>query len=672
MVLSALVQQISAELAIQCNYESLPGGACSNSHFNYDYVGSAEQCAIVARNDPSCYDNGRMFWIDHAYNSYYRCYCATDACNTRDESHDYELYEADCYEVERYAVLIGRHKNCYYDNRDSGGDVLDESDRLDTLDDCRRLCTSLPECGMFAYQVHNTGTNTYCALYTNNDCASLESNTLYDTYVMSSDCILGPEVTASQCTEACESLTQSIQRPATGRGNCNPATHVCQSGEGQCGVQTLLGGLFDQSWSYENEYVDRWSQVFFTEDEAQNLYAEGKVSVQTIDCDLEFYVQRDNTESQTSFSFMTLTDGRIFNVNMRGKRTNHQHWTMGQDQDGNCHILKCFDYEQSNPRGNSGYCPGVFYNGITPQELPVLLLQVNFDPRASQRNRYTFKGTKYAIKESEVCAPGSGLVGGSCEPCLEGTFSSDPNTDLCHPCPAGTHSQDTGNTECSPCEIGYFSDTPQSAQCSQCPDGSTTLEVGAQSCIGESYLGGVTGESWSFENNYEDSFKMEFFTNAAAEALYSQGKLSIDTIDCDLDFYVQRDNTGSRTSFSFMTLDDGVIHNVHMRGRRTNHQHWRMDSDNCINLKCSDYEQSNPRGRSGYCPSSFYDGTTPLSREVLLLRVDFRPFPMDKNGSQDPWRNKYTFMGSRYAVRAAERRRLEGNQGRLLSSKLSA
>jgi hypothetical protein len=164
-----------------------------------------------------------------------------------------------------------------------------------------------------------------------------------------------------------------------------------------------VGGLTGQSWSYENNHEDSWGVEFFTNAEAQEVYDSGLLS-SSLDCNLEFRVQRDNTGSYTTFSFMTLTDGKIFNVNMRGWTTNHQHWDMTDD----CHYLKCYDYEQSSPRGYSGYCPPEFYVGTTPQALPVLLLRVNFDPTTRRsgkdpvRNRYTFKGTTYAVKSSPL------------------------------------------------------------------------------------------------------------------------------------------------------------------------------------------------------------------------------------------------------------------------------
>jgi len=155
--------------------------------------------------------------------------------------------------------------------------------------------------------------------------------------------------------------------------------------------------------------------------------------------------------------------------------------------------------------------------------------------------------------------------------------------------------------------------------------------------------------TWNYVDEHENSFSTEFFTNAEAQEMYSNGLVTSD-IDCSLKFRVQRDNTESRTSFSFMALNDGRIFNVNMRGSRTNHQHWTMEDD-CRTLKCYDYEQSSPRGNSGYCPSRFYSGTTPQTLPVLLLRVNFNPSPMSSRGEEQPSRNKYTFKGKYYRIR---------------------
>jgi len=161
-------------------------------------------------------------------------------------------------------------------------------------------------------------------------------------------------------------------------------------------------GLRNQNWNYEDEHVATWQTEFFSENRAKQLYQSDLLThPQSIDCDIEFRVQRDNTQSRTSFSFMTLHDGKIFNVNMEGKKTNMQYWNMGDD----CRTLTCYDYEQSSPRGYNGYCPSEFYEGTTPKTLEVLLLRVHFRPEdmdgssEPRRNKYTFKGTTYALHE---------------------------------------------------------------------------------------------------------------------------------------------------------------------------------------------------------------------------------------------------------------------------------
>ena len=49
------------------------------------------------------------------------------------------------------------------------------------------------------------------------------------------DCVLGPAVTAADCTSSCESpLTQTIPTAATGTGTCSPGTYSCKKGDGEC------------------------------------------------------------------------------------------------------------------------------------------------------------------------------------------------------------------------------------------------------------------------------------------------------------------------------------------------------------------------------------------------------------------------------------------------------
>jgi len=166
--------------------------------------------------------------------------------------------------------------------------------------------------------------------------------------------------------------------------------------------------------NFVNNHSDKFSLTLVSDRLAKNAYEQDLLNPENIECDLQFYLQRDDSQSRSSFSFMNLNDGEIFEVNMRGFETNHQHWTMGDD----CRTLTCYDYEQSNPRGRTGYCPSIFYDGTTPQTIPVLLLSVSFDPtpidyskEGPDRNRYTFTGSTYAYDQGNtLCA--SGILSG--------------------------------------------------------------------------------------------------------------------------------------------------------------------------------------------------------------------------------------------------------------------
>ena len=91
-----------------------------------------------------------------------------------------------------------------------------------------------------------------------------------------------------------------------------------------------------------------------------------------------------------------------------------------------------------------------------------------------------------------------------CEPCPHNTYGKNGK---CHPCPAGTATatiQSTSNqclkscgkgeyhngTSCLKCLHGEYQPLAQHAQtvCIKCPEGKTTLETGAESCISMYYF----------------------------------------------------------------------------------------------------------------------------------------------------------------------------------------
>jgi len=151
-------------------------------------------------------------------------------------------------------------------------------------------------------------------------------------------------------------------------------------------------------------------------------------------------------------------------------------------------------------------------------------------------------------------------------------------------------------------------------------------------------------ELWSVENEDTETFTTTFFTEAEAREFYAAG-LTAERIDCDLEFSVYISQ--SKAKFSFMTLQDGEIFNINMNGKNTNHQHWQTVDGDCTKITCVDDEQSHPRGKSGYCPQAFYDGSTPKELDFLLLKVEFDPFESNQN---EPHRDRFTFKGTTYNV----------------------
>jgi len=361
-------------------------------------------------------------------------------------------------------------------------------------------------------------------------------------------------------------------------------------------------GLRNQDWNYENEYVSSWNTEFFSNDRAKQLYQSGEFKSHSIDCDIQFRVQRDNTQSRTSFSFMTLNDGKIFNVNMQGKRTNHQNWSMEDD----CRTLKCYDYEQSSPRGNSGYCPSEFYDGTTPKTLEVLLLRVNFRPEDMNgnsqpwRNKYTFKGTTYAL-HGPTEMPSSNPTK---------MPSVDPSK---APTPSPT-------------------DAPSASPSTE-PTPSPTDAPSYQPTITYPYprsgtLGVATTNEWNFENEDSTSYSVSIFS-AEEQALLKSGSFEV---HCDLSFRLQRDDSASSSSFTYLDLDTNTVHTQQMQGGYQDHQRFEMPS--CSEITCHKSQWSS-------CPWT--------SKNAILLAVDFRPRSGHAHGS-DWTRNRFTLKGTHYYV----------------------
>jgi len=79
-------------------------------------------------------------------------------------------------------------------------------------------------------------------------CGTPQTHTCVDgdgdcTEVANADCVLGDPLDTDDCTACDQVLTQTIATPATGTGNCTPATHTCANGDGSCDDGNGSNGL---------------------------------------------------------------------------------------------------------------------------------------------------------------------------------------------------------------------------------------------------------------------------------------------------------------------------------------------------------------------------------------------------------------------------------------------
>jgi len=152
-----------------------------------------------------------------------------------------------------------------------------------------------------------------------------------------------------------------------------------------------------------------------------------------------------------------------------------------------------------------------------------------------------------------------------------------------------------------------------------------------------STLGVESTEDWNFVNEDSTSYSVSLFSADERELLKS-GDFEV---QCDLDFRLQRDDSKSYSTFTYLDLETKTVHTQKMRGGYQNHQRFEMPS--CTQITCHHHE------KSASCPWT--------SKNAILLAVDFRP----RSGSayRKQWnRNRFTFTGTHYyATPTTENRR---------------
>jgi len=152
-----------------------------------------------------------------------------------------------------------------------------------------------------------------------------------------------------------------------------------------------------------------------------------------------------------------------------------------------------------------------------------------------------------------------------------------------------------------------------------------------------STLGVESTEDWNFVNEDSTSYSVSLFSADERELLKS-GDFEM---QCDLSFRLQRDDSKSYSTFTYLDLETKTVHTQKMRGGYQNHQRFEMPS--CTQITCHHHE------KSASCPWT--------SKNAILLAVDFRP----RSGSayRKQWnRNRFTFTGTHYyATPTTENRR---------------
>jgi len=143
---------------------------------------------------------------------------------------------------------------------------------------------------------------------------------------------------------------------------------------------------------------------------------------------------------------------------------------------------------------------------------------------------------------------------------------------------------------------------------------------------------GIANKEWNFVNEDATSFSVSLFS-AEEQALLKSGSFEV---HCDISFRLQRDDSWSRSKFTYLDLDTNTVHTQKMQGGYQNHQRFEMPS--CSKITCT------KASRGASCPWE--------SKNAILLAVDFDP--RDGKAHKNQWkRNKFTFSGTHYyATRA--------------------
>jgi len=177
--------------------------------------------------------------------------------------------------------------------------------------------------------------------------------------------------------------------------------------------------------------------------------------------------------------------------------------------------------------------------------------------------------------------------------------------------------------------------------------GHWTRDSGLKSILDSSVcatvLGVTTTDEWNFVNEESTSYSVSIFS-AEEQALLKSGSFEV---HCDIKFRLQRDDSASASSFTYLDLDTKTVHTQQMRGGYQNHQRFEMPS--CSEITCH-------KAKSGAsCPWT--------TKNAILLAVDFRPRSGHAHGG-DWTRNRFTFTGTHYYVtQAFFKYRLRGRSG---------
>jgi len=478
-----------------------------------------------------------------------------------------------------------------------------------------------------------------------------------------------------------------------------------------------------------NEDSTSYSVSIFSAEE-QALLKSGSFEVH---CDLSFRLQRDDSASSSSFTYLDLDTNTVHTQRMQGGYQDHQRFEMPS-----CSEITCHKSQWSS-------CPWTSKNAI--------LLAVDFRPRSGHahasdwnRNKFTFTGTHYYVTQVSYdyvevqnhhgCIEGGNLgnigrptaqgiqkdarcefvkllnaFGNGCShdldvACPEGS-NYDPQTVLCggacdvacesickescddsDVCVAfaihgryGPQMYDQRGVSCSDNQHGLtpsggwtafvkqlptqsptqmptvdpskaptpsptdapsaspsIAPTPSptdapSASPSKEPTSSPTDAPSSQPTITYPYprsgtLGVASTNEWNFVNEDSTSYSVSIFS-AEEQALLKSGSFEV---HCDLSFRLQRDDSASSSSFTYLDLDTNTVHTQRMQGGYQDHQRFEMPS--CSEITCHKSQWSS-------CPWT--------SKNAILLAVDFRPRSGHAHASD--WnRNKFTFTGTHYYV----------------------